>query len=202
MRNFAIMLITLLFTSLCFLGLAQTKAPEIKNEDFVAKVLTPLSASQNKKGDKFTLQVVEPAKYKNAMIEAEVAKAKAAGKVSGKSELNFSFEKLILKDGTTIPIIAELNEITNSKGVGNVDEEGHVIGMSSAKKEAARTAILGGIGAAIGKVASGSSGALKGAAIGAAIGLTISFSTRGEDIKFSPGSQFKLAVTSKKEQEK
>jgi hypothetical protein len=202
MRNTVVMLIALLTTDLCSLGLTQTKSPEIKNQPFVANVLTPLSASQNKKGDRFTLQVVEPVDYKGAMIEAEVVKAKAAGKVSGKSELLFSFDKLVLKDGTTIPIIADLTEIANSKGVGDVDEEGRVIGKSSAKKDAARTAILGGIGAAIGAAAGGASGAMTGAAIGAAIGMTISFSTRGEDIKFSPGSKLTLSVTSKKQQSK
>jgi hypothetical protein len=199
MRKIAVSLITLLFTQLCSVGFTQTKPPEIKNETFIAKVLTPLSASQNKKGDKFTLQVMEPAGYKDAMIEAQVAKAKAAGKVKGKSELLFSFDRLVLKDGTAIPIVADLNEVTNSKGIGNVDEEGRVIGKSSAKKDAARTAILGGLGAAIGAAAGGAAGAAAGAAIGAAVGLTISFSTRGEDIQFSPGSQFKLVVTTKKE---
>ncbi len=181
-------------------GLAQGKAQQIKDQTFVARVLAPLSASGNKKGDKFTLQVLEPTSYKGAMIEAEVVKAKAAGKVKGKSELLFSFNKLTLKNGTTIPISADLQSVSNSQGVADVDEEGHVIGKSSAKRDAARTAVLGGIGAAIGAIAGGASGAAQGAAVGAAIGLTITFSTRGEDIKFSPGSQFTLVVNSKAQQ--
>jgi hypothetical protein len=199
MQKTVVILAALLAVHLCVPGFAQTTAPEIKNETFVAKILTPLSASANKKGDKFTLQVLEPASYKDAMIEAEVTKAKAAGKVSGKSELLFSFNKMTLKDGATFPITADLNSVSNSKGVADVDEEGRVIGKSSVKKDVARTAILGGIGAAVGAAVGGASGAVKGAAIGAAIGLTISFSTRGEDIKFSPGSQFKLVLNTKKQ---
>jgi hypothetical protein len=177
--------------------IAQSAAPEIKDETFVVKILSPLSASANKKGDKFTLQVLEPAAYKDAMVEAEVVRAKAAGKVSGKSELLFSFNRLTLKDGAVIPISADLKEVTNAKGAANVDEEGHVIGKSSVKKDVARTVALGGVGAVIGGIVGGGSGAVKGAAIGAAVGLTITFSTRGEDIKFAPGAQFKLVVNSK-----
>jgi hypothetical protein len=197
MRKVIIAVIGILLGNLLTLGFAQTNGLEFKDQQLVAKTLTALSASGNKKGDKFTLQVIEPEAFKGAMIEAEVSKAKAAGKVSGKSELLFSFDTLTLKDGRTAPIAADLKDVANSKGVANVDEEGRVIGKSSVKKDVARTAVLGGIGAAIGGLAGGGSGAAKGAAIGAAIGLTITFSTKGEDIKFDPGSQFKLSVTTK-----
>jgi hypothetical protein len=201
-RKIVVILVGVLAVQLLSSGFAQTPAPTIKDENFLAKILSPLSASANKKGDKFTLQVLEPASYKDAMIEAEVVKAKAAGRVSGKSELLFSFDKLTLKDGAVVPITADLKEVSNSKGAANVDDEGHVIGKSSTKKDVARTVALGGVGAVIGGIAGGASGAAKGAAIGAAIGLTISFSTKGEDIKFAPGSQFKLAVNTTAEQKK
>ena len=199
MRTFFLALITICAGSLVSGGWAQTDVPQIKDQAFLAKILTPLSASKNKKGDKFTLQVLEPANYKDAMIEAEVTKAKAAGKVSGKSELLFSFYKLTLKDGKATAIYADLKDVSNSKGAANVDEEGRVIGKSSVKGDIARTAVLGGIGAAVGGIVGGGSGAAKGAVIGAAVGLTISFTTRGADIQFSPGAQFKIVVNSKAE---
>jgi hypothetical protein len=175
---------------------------ELREEKFLVKTLSALRASQNQKGDTFTLQVLEPAEYKDAVIEAEVVKAKASGKVKGKSELMFKFNNLILADQRQIPIEADLAAVTNSKGVENVDEEGHVIGKSSKKKDVATTAVATGLGALIGGLAGGGSGAAKGAAIGAAIGLTIAFSTRGPDIEFAPGSVFELRVTTKPEQGK
>jgi hypothetical protein len=176
--------------------MAAALAQEIKNESFEAKILSPLSASTSKKGDRFTLQVVSPAQYQNAMIEGEVTKAKAAGRVKGKSELLFSFKKLVLANGKEVPIVADLTGISNSKGVKDVDEEGRVIGKSSVKKDVATTAVASGVGAALGGIFGGGSGAAKGAAIGAAVGLTITFSTKGEDIKLAPGSVFLLTVNS------
>ena len=191
MRNRASLIIIGLFIGMPLAG-AQG---ETKSEDFEVKTLSPLSASGNKKGDKFTVQVVTPEKYKDALIEAEVANSKASGKVKGKSELLFRFNKLIQTDKTEVPIQADLTEIKNSKGVANVDEEGRAIGKSSKAKDAMKVGILGGIGAAIGGAAGGGSGAATGAAIGAGIGLTIAFSTTGEDIRLEPGSIFVLRVT-------
>ena len=170
---------------------------KIDGEGFSARTLTALSASKNKKGDRFSLQVLTPERFKGAIIEGVVARAKAAGKVKGKSELRFNFDKLVFSDGENLPIVADLTEVQNSQGVAGVDEEGRVIGKSSKKKDLTRTALLSGIGAAIGAAAGGGSGAAKGAAIGAAIGLTIAFSTRGADIVFAPGSVFELQVTEK-----
>ncbi len=197
MRKF-IPIITILTVLAAFTaGFAQSQPPKINNEAFVAKILTPLSASANKKGDKFTLQVLEPQAYAGAIIEAEVAKAKASGKISGKSELLFSFTSLTLKDGTMVPIVATLKAVTNSKGVAEVDDEGHAIGKSATKKKLFSALALGAAGAAIGGAVGGGSGAAQGAAIGAAVGMTIAFSTKGPDIKFEPGSQFQLLVSNK-----
>jgi hypothetical protein len=180
----------------CFCLLVPAMAQEIKNETFEGKILSPLSASTSKKGDRFTLQVLTPERYQKALIEGEVAKAKAAGRVKGQSELLFSFKKLVLADGKELSIVADLAGIKNSQGVKDVDEEGRVLGKSSIKKDIATTAVASGVGALIGGLAGGGSGAAKGVAIGAAVGLTITFSTRGEDIKLAPGSIFTLTVNS------
>jgi hypothetical protein len=177
-------------------------AEEIKKAEFWAITLSPLSASGNKKGDHFNLQVLEPAAYKNSIIEGEVIKAKAAGKVKGKSELLFSFNKLMLPNGTMRTIVADLTQVKNSRGVQNVDEEGRVIGKSSQGKDIGRTAALAGVGALIGGLAAGGKGVAAGAAIGAAAGLAITFSTKGEDIRFAQGAQFQLSVSSQDKESK
>ena len=186
----AILIVSPLFT----IGVAQSGVPAIKDEVFNAKLLSPLSASKNKKGDKFTLQVLEPRSYAGAIIEAEVSKAKASGKMSGKSEFLFSFDTLTPKKGKTIPIVADLKEVSNSKGVAQIDDEGHAIGKSATKKKLLTILGLSAAGAAIGRAVGGGTGAAEGAAVGAAVGMTIAFSTKGPDIKFEPGSQFQLLV--------
>ncbi|MBI2820609.1 MAG: hypothetical protein HYX74_00160 [Acidobacteria bacterium] len=162
------------------------------------KLLQPLAASTNRKGDRFRTEVVSPADLRGAIIEGEITAAKAAGKVSGRSELTFSFDTLTV-DSASLPIRADLLEVRNSQGSSQVDEEGHVIGKSSKAKDAVRTGIMAGVGVALGGIFGGKRGAAQGAAIGAAVGLTVTFSTRGEDIRLAPGSVMDLEVSTRSE---
>ena len=168
-----------------------------RSEDFEVRILSPLSASGNKKGDRFTVEVLTPERFQKALIEGEIVTSKAAGKVKGRSELLFRFSKLILADGKEVPLQkVELKEIKNSQGVAMVDEEGRALAKPS-KRDIVWALILAGAGAAIGGTAGGQQGAVAGAAIGVAAALAIAFSTRGEDIRLEPGSVFVLGVTEK-----
>ncbi|MGA8088694.1 MAG: hypothetical protein WCA10_15545 [Terracidiphilus sp.] len=108
----------------------------------------------------------------------------------------FVFDTLTF-NGRTARISTVLKDVSNSKGVKNVDEEGRVIGKSSNKKRAG--AALGGafVGALVGGLRGGGSGAAAGAAIGAGVGLAaaITLTSTGTDIEFRPGSHFSIEVS-------
>jgi len=154
-----------------------------------------LSRRSVQKLDAQALSVVSPEAYQDAHIEGKIQDTKPAKK-SNKAEISFAFTTLI-KGEKRYPIEADLAEVSNSKGVKNVDEEGRVIGKSSMKKKLAGTAAGAGIGAAIGALAGGGKGAGIGAAAGAGAGLllTIGFTTSGSDIEFLPGSVFTMTVS-------
>ena len=173
---------------------------DARSEDFEVRTLSPLSASGNKKGDKFTVEVLAPERFQKALIEGEVVTSKASGKIKGRSELLFRFSKLLLTDGKEVPLQkVELREIRNSQGVASVDEEGRALAKPS-KREILWALIFAGAGAAIGGAAGGQQGAVAGAAMGLAAALAVAFSTRGEDIRLEPGSVFVLGVTEKERQ--
>ena len=105
---------------------------DARSEDFEVRILSPLSASGNKKGDKFTVEVLTPERFQKALIEGEVVTSKASGKIKGRSELLFRFSKLILTDGKKSRLQkVELKEIRNSQGVASVDEEGRALAKPS-----------------------------------------------------------------------
>jgi hypothetical protein len=171
--------------------------PDARSEDFEVRTLSPLSASGNKKGDKFTVEVLAPERFQKALIEGEVVTSKASGKIKGRSELLFRFSRLILADGTELPLQkVELKEIKNSQGVASVDEEGRTLAKPS-KREILWALIFAGAGAAIGGATAGQQGAVAGAALGLATAVAVAFSTRGPDIRLEPGSIFVLRVTEK-----
>jgi len=71
-----------------WVGLPTFGAPrDDRSEDFEVRILSPLSASGNKKGDRFTVEVLTPERFQKALIEGEIVTSKAAGKVKGRSEL-------------------------------------------------------------------------------------------------------------------
>lgn len=174
-----------LFTLASF---GQSIAP---NTEFRVKLLGPLSTETNRKGDKITAQVLQPAEFAGAMMEGEVKESKSGGKVTGRSVLNFTFQS-ITRNGATIPVNSEVKSFVNSKGKANVDEEGRVV---QKKSNVGKVAAATGIGALIGGLAGGGKGAAIGAGVGAGASLIlIQVAAKGANIAFAPGSEFVLSV--------
>jgi len=99
--------------------------------------------------------------------------------------------------GRTLSVAAVLEDVSNSKGVKNVDEEGRVIGKTSNKKRVG--SVIGGAltGALIGAMSAGGVGAAVGAGAGAGAGLAVglTMTTTGSQIEFRPGSIFTLKIS-------
>jgi len=167
----------------------------LKNTEMSVKLMSPISTTTSKAGDKFTAQVLTPEAYDGAFIGGRIASVKMA-KNRDKAEISFQFETLTFQNATH-PIQADLKDVANSQGVKNVDEEGHAIGKSS-KKKAVESAL---IGSAVGGILGGAMGGAKGAVIGAGAGagagllFAIKFTTSGSQMEFAPGSTFTLDVS-------
>jgi hypothetical protein len=166
------------------------------NTDFRVKLTAPLSTETNRKGDKITAIVLQPAEFANAVMEGEVKESKSGGKVSGKSVLNFTFHNLVLGD-RTVPVNSEVKGLFNSKGKENVDEEGRII---EKKSNVGKMAAVTGAGALIGALAGGAKGAAIGAGAGAATALVlIQVGAKGAQVTFAAGSEILLSVRERRQ---
>jgi hypothetical protein len=178
-----------------------TPAQEIKKDtEFRVKLLVPLSTETNKKGDKFTAQVLSPQEFAGAIMEGEVKESKSGAKLKGTSVLNFSFETLYTKDAEgnqkATPVRSEVKSFVNSQGKANVDEEGRVI---EKKNNLGKVAVATGAGAIIGGILGGGKGAAIGAGVGGAASLIlIQMTVKAPNITFATGSEFLLAVSDRK----
>jgi hypothetical protein len=176
-------------------------AQEIKaNTEFRVKLLAPLSTETNKKGDKFTAQVLSPQEFANAMMEGEVKDSKSGAKLKGTSVLYFSFETLHTQDADgsekTRPVSTDVKSFVNSQGKANVDEEGRVIAK---KNNLGKVAVATGAGAVIGGILGGGKGAAIGAGVGGAASLIlIQMTVKAPNITFAAGSEFLLSVSERK----
>jgi hypothetical protein len=183
-----------------FLLAPTAQAQKPKNGNYIVNLTAPIGTRMSKEGDTFTAIVVQPAEYQGAIVEGKVTKVEAAQKgATPKAKILFGFSTITMPDNKTYKIQADLKEITNSKGVGKVDEEGQVIGTGNGMKKALGAGGGAGVGALAGGLLGGWSGALIGGAIGGAAGyfVTLELTTSGQNVDFYAGTHFTLAVENK-----
>jgi hypothetical protein len=143
--------------------------------------------SQN--GDRFRMRVNSPSDYRGAMIEGYISGVERSGRITGKSNVTFNFERITLSDGSTYDFSGFLQSVTDRSGrIIAVDPEGTVAGKDQTRETVKRGGIGAGIGAIIGAIAGGGSGAAVGAAIGAGIGTGSVIATGRGDLRVPVGS--------------
>lgn len=169
------------------------------NTVMIVELLTNLSTDVTQRGDRFQARVLEPNEYQGAIIDGRVTRVKRPGRISGKAELQLTFDHIRFNDNRGANFEAQVIEVIDSGGdggVGEVDTEGGVKGKDSTKDDVAKVGASTGIGAIIGAIAGGGKGAAIGAAIGGAVGTGGVLSQRGKDIRLMNGQQLRIRTSS------
>jgi hypothetical protein len=166
----------------------------LKDTDLVLELQNSLSTSANREGDKFTAKVVSPAEIAGAVVEGRVDKVTKPGHLKRRSELNLSFDRIVLNEKRWANFNAILTEVMPIKGdnVRRVDDEGTAVGKSSMKPDIIKVSAATGTGTAIGAVAGGPVGAAVGAGVGAAFGVGAVVVQRGKHIELSKNQQIRV----------
>src|ERR1017187_6031194 len=146
-----LLFITLLLVVVTASAPAQVQPLGLKHATFVVKLTSPISTSPSSPGDTFAALVESPSECQGAVFVGRITKLKKPkkGVGKGKAEIAFQFDALTAQ-GNTHPVIADLKDVTNSKGIKSVDEEGQVIGKTSNKKRVGAAAAGAGLGVLIG----------------------------------------------------
>jgi hypothetical protein len=158
------------------------------NDTFTATVSTPITGPNG--------QTLVP---QGSMVEGRVASVEKAGSVSGTSRLQLEFNQLRLPDGQTYPLQAQLSNINEKSGVGNVitgkpsaTSEGGVE-QSKTRRTVGTAAAGGAVGALIGAIAGGGKGAGIGGLVGAGLGVVLSSQTG--DLDLPPGTPITITLS-------
>jgi hypothetical protein len=151
--------------------------------------------SQN--NDRFRMTVQSPDEFRGAILEGYISNVNRSGRVSGRSNITFNFDRITLRDGTIYDFAGVLSEIRDLNGkLIKIDEEGSAKGDSQTKETAKRGGIGAGVGAIIGAIAGGAKGAAIGAVIGGSAGAGSVIVTGKEDLRLLPGTTFVITSTS------
>lgn len=158
------------------------------NNDVTTKV------SQN--NDRFRMTVTAPNEYRGAVIEGYISGITRSGKVSGRSQITFNFERIRLPNGQSYDFAGFLQSVTDTNGKTiKVGTEGEAKGDSQTKETVKRGGIGAGIGALIGAIAGGGKGAAIGAIIGGSAGAGSVIVTGKEELELKQGSSITVQAS-------
>lgn len=151
--------------------------------------------SQN--NDPFKLKIQAPNEFRGAIVEGYLSGINSAGRVSGRSQMTFNFERITMPDGRVYDFAGFLQSVTDEKGKTiKVDGEGAAKGGSQTKTTAIRSGIGAGLGAIIGAIAGGGKGAAIGAVVGGGAGAGSVFIQNDGDLELKQGSSVTFQASS------
>jgi hypothetical protein len=151
--------------------------------------------SQN--NDRFRMTVSAPNQFRGAVIEGYISGINRSGKVSGRSQITFNFERIIMPDGKTYDFAGFLQSVTDANGkTVKIDTEGAAKGDSQTKETVKRGSIGAGLGAIIGAIAGGGKGAAIGAIIGGGAGAGSVYAQGRDDLELKAGSSITVQASS------
>ncbi len=137
-----------------------------------------ITTQSNHRGDPFTATVSEPliidgreAIPVGARIEGRISWMQRPGRIRGVGEVRLTPEKVVMPDGSTVPLSAILSTVYGAEGARVKGEEGGVKGSNSRMRDLEEIGAGMGGGGLVGTLFGGLHGAVIGGVIGGAAGL-------------------------------
>lgn len=168
------------------------------NTQFVAVLNNNLSTRDARPGDTFTMTVREPRIFEGATIEGYVARVSPGGRISGRSEMDLAFERILLRDGRTLQISGYIENVRpEGDEKVRIDNEGGGIRErdNQTSRTVQRTAIGAAVGAIIGAIVDEGRGAAIGAAIGAAAGAGSVYAEGSDGLELRSGTELTIRAS-------
>jgi hypothetical protein len=156
-----------------------------------------LSTRATREGEQFTMTVTQPSEYAGASLQGHISGVTRSGRVTGRSEMSFNFDRIVMRDGRSYSFSGFVEGVRSTNGESvRVDNEGGVRDNSQTNRTVQRTAIGTAVGAIIGAIAGGGSGAAIGAVVGAGAGAGSVYVQGRDDLELLRGSEVTLRSSS------
>jgi hypothetical protein len=156
-----------------------------------------LSTRTAQQGEQFTMTVTQPNDYAGASLQGHISGVTRSGRVTGRSEMTFNFDRIVMRDGRSYSFSGFVEGIRSANGESvRVDNEGGARDNSQTDRTVQRTAIGTAVGAIIGAIAGGGSGAAIGAVVGAGAGAGSVYVQGRDDLELLRGSEVTVRSSS------
>jgi hypothetical protein len=174
---------------------ARSLLPIPRGTEIKIRLQNEIDTRESRDGDRFTATVLSPIRYADATIEGRIAKINESGKLTGKTKLALTFDRIRLSNGRIGRMAAQVVRVYGEDSVKEVDEEGNVKSGSRGKTTAVRTGGGAALGAIIGGIAGGGKGAAIGAAVGAGAGAASTAIQGSNKVKLESGTEILIRTT-------
>jgi hypothetical protein len=198
----AVVLVAALFQPA--LAFSADETVTIKAGTTIETTLTTLLTSKtSEEGDPFSAEIVEPifsggeqVVPAGSTLEGHVAFVKEPGRVKGKGEMRLVADRILTQNGVEFPLSAGLENAKGTDGAKVVGQEGTLQGPGKSVKDAAKESTIdAGIGAGVGAIGAGGTGALYGLGAGAITGIIHTLARKHKDLVLPQGTDLTFVIS-------
>jgi hypothetical protein len=189
----------ILFTLLCLAGLPVVAAAQAFHvpQDVALRIRLDdtLTSTDSQVGDPFSATVVIQGPYQGARVYGHISYIDLSGRLTGHTEMVLQFDRLIMPDGRTARIQAEIIQLFNAPSGETVGVENAILSGGKGRSSLVSTGIGAGAGALFGAIFGGGKGAGIGSIVGGAAGLGTTAFRGSAKITLPSGLEMMIQIT-------
>ena len=154
-----------------------------------------LTSTDSQVNDPFSATVVTQGPYEGARVYGHISSIDISGRLQGRTEMVLQFDRLIMFDGRTARIHAEIIQLYHAPSGETVGVENAILSGSKGRSSAVSTGIGAGAGALFGALFGGGKGAGVGSIVGGAAGLGTTAFRGSAKITLPSGLEMMIQIT-------
>src|SRR5580692_9662451 len=154
-----------------------------------------LTSVDSQVGDPFSATVLTQGEYQGARVYGHIVSIDMSGRLTGHTEMVLGFDRLIMPDGRTARIHAEIIQLYHAPSGETLGVENAILSGGKGRSSAVSTGIGAGAGALFGALFGGGKGAGIGSIVGGAAGLGTTAFRGSAKITLPSGLEMMIQIT-------
>jgi len=154
-----------------------------------------LTTTDSQVNDPFSATVMTEGPYQGARVYGHISSIDMSGRLQGRTEMILQFDRLIMFDGRTARIHAEITQLYHASSHETLGVEGAILSVGKGRSALLGTGFGAGAGAMMGAIFGGGKGAALGSIVGGAAGLGTTAFRGAQKISLPSGLQMTIQIT-------
>ena len=154
-----------------------------------------LTSTDSQLNDPFSATVITQGPYEGARVYGHISSIDALGHLQGRTEMVLQFDRLIMFDGRTARIHAEITQLYHAPSHQTLGVEGAILSDGKGRSALIGTGFGAGAGTLMGAVFGGGKGAAVGSIVGGAAGPGTTAFRGAQKISLPSSLQMTIQIT-------